>query len=110
MAIWIHRVTAPLARRSAGRDDRLGVSAQRCGLTAGEEHAEVPAVLDGFGVGANEVAEYLLKPYLHREGGKEFFVFSVPTNADRCDFTLKFNSKAKAVSIRSFRAVVEPPK
>ena len=46
MAIWIDRVAAPLARRTAGGDDRLRVSAQRGSLTPGEEDAEVPAVLD----------------------------------------------------------------
>jgi hypothetical protein len=77
---------------------------------AASAHPESFTVRLKFKHGADEVAEYLLKPYLHPQGGKEFFVFSVPANADRCDFTLKFNSKAKAVSIRNVRAVVETPK
>lgn len=55
------------------------------------------------------IAEYLLKPYLHPQGGKEFFVFTVPADADRCDFTLKFNSKAKSVKFENLRVVLETP-
>lgn len=62
-----------------------------------------------FKRGADEVAEYLLKPYLHHDGGKEFFVFTVPADSDRCDVTLKFSPKAKVVRVESFRAVFEMP-
>jgi hypothetical protein len=62
-----------------------------------------------FRRGDDEVAEYLLKPYLHREGGKEFFVFSIPRDAERCDVTLKFNSKAKAARFENMRAIFETP-
>lgn len=63
-----------------------------------------------FKHGAKEIGEYLLKPYLHRDGGKEFFVFAVPTAADRCDLTLKFSSKAKTLSVKSVRVVSEAAK
>jgi len=58
---------------------------------------------------ADEVAEFVLKPYLHRDGGKEFFVFPIPANADRCDVTLKFSTKADSVRVESVRAVFEQP-
>src|SRR3954462_908715 len=51
VAIRIDRVAAPLARRSTGRDDRVGVTAQRCRLTACEEDAYMTAVLDSFRIG-----------------------------------------------------------
>ena len=82
----------------------------RIEAVAASAHPESFTVRMKFKHGADEVGEYLLKPYLYREGGKEFFVFTVPANADRCDFTLKFNAKAKAVSVQNFRAVVESPK
>lgn len=63
-----------------------------------------------FKRGADEIVEYLLKPYLHREGGKEFFVFTIPAEADCCDVSLRFSAKADAVRIESFRAVVETPR
>ena len=62
-----------------------------------------------FKKGADEVAEYLLKPYLHREHGKDFFVFAVPAEADTCDVTLKFSEKAKQVTITDLRAFVTSP-
>ncbi|MEQ1861774.1 MAG: hypothetical protein ABMA13_17795 [Chthoniobacteraceae bacterium] len=58
---------------------------------------------------AETPAEYLLKPYLHRDGGKEFFVFTVPANADRCEVTLKFSPKTEAVRFQNFRIVCEKP-
>lgn len=53
-----------------------------------------------------EVAEYMLKPYLHAEQGKDFFVFAIPPNSSECDFTLKFSTKAKAARIQDFRVVL----
>lgn len=59
--------------------------------------------------GKSAIAEYLLKPYLHRKDGMEFFVFAVPPDAERCDLTLKFSSAAKELTVRDFRALVETP-
>lgn len=72
-------------------------------------HPEAFTLRLKFKHGADEVAEFLLKPYLHKDGGKEFFVFAIPADADRCDITLKFNTKANAVRIESLRAVFEKP-
>lgn len=61
-----------------------------------------------FRTNEKEPVEYLLKPYLHREVGKEFFVFAIP-DVDVCDVTLRFTSRAKAVSFEAMRLVVERP-
>ena len=51
MAIWVDGVAAPLTRRTTGRDDRIGVIAQRGGLSASEEDAHVTSVVDSFRIG-----------------------------------------------------------
>jgi hypothetical protein len=53
------------------------------------------------------VAEFLLKPYLYRAGGKEFFAIPIPANADACDVQLKVGKGAKQVTFTGFRAVIE---
>jgi len=52
-------------------------------------------------------AKYALAESFYREGGKDFFVFTVPPDADHCDFTLKFSPKAKAVQFTDFRLLLE---
>ena len=54
------------------------------------------------------VAEFLLKPYLHAEGGKEFFVLPIPADAEKCVVQLRLTRKSGAVNFTGFRAVVEP--
>ena len=47
----IDRVAAPLARRSAGGDDPVGVIAERVGLAAGDVEADVAAIASAPAVG-----------------------------------------------------------
>jgi hypothetical protein len=79
----------------------------RLEVVAASEQVEAFTLRLKFKHGENEVAEYLLKPYLYREGGKDFFVFTVPADSERCDFTLKFSPKAKAVRFIDFRVLLE---
>jgi hypothetical protein len=51
--------------------------------------------------------EYVLKPYLHPQGGKEFFVLALPPKAERCAIHLKFSKDARAVHFTSFHASFE---
>lgn len=54
------------------------------------------------------IAEFLLKPYLHAEGGKEFFVLPIPADAEKCFVQLRLTRQSGAVNFTGFRAVVEP--
>jgi len=58
--------------------------------------------------GDEPITEYLLKPYLYRDGGKEFFAFQLPADADYGHLQLKLAKSAKQVTFTSFRALVEP--
>lgn len=60
-----------------------------------------------FNHGRQVVAEYILKPYLHAESGKEFFVLAIPADAEKCRVQLRFGANSKPVSFANFRAVVE---
>jgi len=51
--------------------------------------------------------EYILKPYLHAESGKEFFVLGIPADAVGCHVVLRFGANSKPVTFFSFRAVLE---
>lgn len=53
-------------------------------------------------------AEFLLKPYLWSDGGREFFALPIPADADTCQVQLKFAKTAQRVEFTKFRAVVEP--
>jgi hypothetical protein len=79
----------------------------RLEIVAASEQVEAFTLRLKFKRAEAELAEYLLKPYLYREGGKDFFVFTVPPDADHCDFTLKFSPKAKAVQFTDFRLLLE---
>ncbi|MGB8165934.1 MAG: hypothetical protein WCF18_00480 [Chthoniobacteraceae bacterium] len=58
--------------------------------------------------GGEKIAtEYLLKPYLYRNGGKEFFAFPIPADSSACDVQLKVGKGAKGVTFTGFRAVIE---
>ena len=52
--------------------------------------------------------EFLFKPYLHADEGKEFFVFCIPPDADKCEIQLRFASQAKSVNFTGFRAIFDP--
>jgi len=82
----------------------------RVEVVAASEHVEAVTLRLKFKHEGLEVAEYVLKPYLHPKGGKEFFAFPIPADADHCDATVKFSSKAKAVSFTSLRLVLEDPR
>lgn len=60
-----------------------------------------------FKRGNELLSEFLLKPYLHAEGGKEFFALPIPAEADVCDVQLRFTRYAKSVTFTGFRAVLE---
>lgn len=60
-----------------------------------------------FKRGKQLLSEYLLKPYLHAEGGKEFLALPIPADADVCDVQLRFTRNTKAVTFTGFRAVIE---
>jgi hypothetical protein len=62
-----------------------------------------------FKRGGKDFAEFLLKPYLHPGGGKDFFAIPIPADADSCDLTMKVIDKAKQIHMESFRAVVYAP-
>jgi hypothetical protein len=79
----------------------------RLEVVAASEQVEAFTLRLKFKHGGKEAAEYLLKPYLYREGGKDFFVFTIPADGERCDFTLKFSPKAKAVRFIDFRVLLE---
>ena len=53
------------------------------------------------------LAEYGLKPYLYPKGGKEFFVFSIPAQAEECLVQLKSAKAGAAVTVLGFRALLE---
>jgi hypothetical protein len=81
----------------------------RIEANAGSSAVEAFTLRLKFQRGADELAEYILKPYLHKQGGKEFFVFEIPAEADHCESTVKFSQKAKEVTISSMRIVLEQP-
>jgi hypothetical protein len=60
-----------------------------------------------FDHGSVVVAEYILKPYLHAESGKEFFVLEIPAEAEKCRVLLRFGANAKPVRFSNFRVIVE---
>jgi hypothetical protein len=80
----------------------------RVEIGASSDHVEAFTLRLRFSAAGKSSVEYLFKPYLHNESGFDFFCFSIPTDADACEFLLKFSSRAKEVRFDSFRAVVEP--
>jgi hypothetical protein len=79
----------------------------RIEVVAASEQVEAFTVRLKFKHGGEEVAEYVLKPYLHREGGKDFFALPIPVDANECDVTLKFSPKTKTATISALRVVLE---
>jgi hypothetical protein len=53
------------------------------------------------------ITDYVLKPYLHPLGGKEFFVLALPPTADECAINVKFSKEARVVRFTSFQASFE---
>ena len=77
-------------------------------IEAASPQVEPFAVRLRFQRGRTLISEYLLKPYLHAEGGKEFFVLPIPPDAEKCVVQLRFARQAQSVTVTGFRAVVEP--
>jgi hypothetical protein len=75
-------------------------------VVAGSEQVEAFTLRLEFKRDGKDVAGFLLKPYLHPGGGKDFFAIPIPADADNCDLTMKATGKAKSIHIESFRAVV----
>jgi hypothetical protein len=75
-------------------------------LVAGSDQVEAFTLRLEFKQGGKDVAEFLLKPYLHPGGGKDFFAIPFPADADNCELTMKVIDKAKKIHVESFRAVV----
>lgn len=82
----------------------------RIEIEAASDKVEAFTARLSFMKGKRTEAEYLLKPYLHPHGGKEFFLFQIPATADHCLVQLKLTKNTEAVRFTGFRAVVEPPK
>lgn len=78
-------------------------------VVAGSEQVEAFTLRFEFKRGGKDVTEYLLKPYLHPGGGKDFFAFPVPADADTCDLTMKVNAKTKKIHFDSFRTLLFTP-
>jgi hypothetical protein len=53
------------------------------------------------------LTDYVLKPYLHPHGGKEFFVLALPPTADECAINVKFSKDARGVRFTGFQASFE---
>jgi hypothetical protein len=78
-------------------------------VVAGSEQVEAFTLRLEFKRGGTDVAEFLLKPYLHPKGGKDFFAIPVPPDADNCNLTMKVIGKAQKIHVESFRAIVFAP-
>jgi hypothetical protein len=76
-------------------------------IDAASEDVEAFHVRLRFDHGRQMLTEYILKPYLHAESGKEFFVLAIPATAEKCRVQLHFAWSAQSVSFDHFRAVVE---
>lgn len=82
----------------------------RAELEAASQEVEAVAIRLRFFADGKQRAEFLLKPYLHPQPGKEFFAFQIPADATSCEAQLRFSKKAKAVRFTGFRALVEVAK
>ncbi|MDB6154579.1 MAG: hypothetical protein JWL90_3032 [Chthoniobacteraceae bacterium] len=81
----------------------------RIELEAAAKHVEALVIRAQFFNGKKLRAEYLLKPYLHPQPGKEFFAFEIPSDADTCEIQPRFSKEAATISVTSFRAVITAP-
>jgi hypothetical protein len=106
---WIRGTNEPTIRRKWRVPESLRGKLVWLELVAGSEQVEAFTLRFEFKRNGSDVAEYLLKPYLHPGGGKDFFAFTVPSDADTCDLTMKVTGKAKKIEFESFRALVFSP-
>jgi hypothetical protein len=107
---WVRGKSDPQAVVRFRLPESLRGKLVRLELVAASEPVEAVTLRLKFKHEGSEVAEYLLKPYLHPRGSKEFFVFPIPASADHCDATLKFTAKAATVHFTALRLVVEEPR
>jgi hypothetical protein len=76
-------------------------------IDAASERVEAYTIVLSSQNGRTTIAEYLLKPYLSPDGGKDFFAFALPPDADHCVIELKQAKSAKDIRFNAFRAVIE---
>ncbi len=81
----------------------------RIEMEAASPQVEAVTIQLRFMAGETLKAEYLLKPYLHTEPGKEFFAFEIPPDAEACDVQFLYSKNAKSVRFTGFRAFLEKP-
>jgi hypothetical protein len=81
----------------------------RLEIDAGAAQVEALTIRLRFMRGEKVEAEYLLKPYLHAQPGREFFAFQIPAASDLCQVQLKLAKNAKSVRFTGLRLVVESP-
>lgn len=78
-------------------------------VVAGSEQVEAFTLRLHFKRGQTDVAEFLLKPYLHPGGGKDIFAIPIPPDADSCDLTMRVARKTKNIHFESFRMLLFSP-
>jgi hypothetical protein len=78
-------------------------------LSAASEDVEALTIRLRFFTGERRIAEYLLKPYLYPDGGKEFFSIPLAADAERCEVQLKLAKAGQSVEFTGFRALVDEP-
>jgi hypothetical protein len=66
-------------------------------------------VIVGLSSGRRELAEYMVKPYLYPEGGKESFIIPLPAEADVCTLQFKFAKDAKPIRFLGLRGIFQTP-
>ncbi|HEX8295905.1 MAG TPA: hypothetical protein VF593_06360 [Chthoniobacteraceae bacterium] len=107
-AKWARKSGTSTLQKDWNVPDNLLGRVGRIELNAASEQVEALTIRLRFFRGrGDEIAEYLLKPYLFPSGGKEFFALQIPANAESCQVQLKFAKSAEAVEFTSFRAVFE---
>jgi len=112
----IPTLPATVFRKDGVGDVQWKIPAELKGRLARFEFEAAAAPVDALSMrirfhrraGEKPYAEYLLKPYLYRDGGKEFFAFRTPTDAEFVHLQIKHAKSANRVLFKSFRALIEP--
>jgi hypothetical protein len=60
-----------------------------------------------FGANGKFQSPYLLKPYLFRDGGKDFACLPIPATADTCQFRVRLHKDTDWLKITGFRLIAE---
>ncbi|MDB6150733.1 MAG: hypothetical protein JWQ44_2181 [Chthoniobacter sp.] len=108
-AAWVRGADDATIESSMAVPPALRGRLARFEITAGSAQVEALTVRLRFRRDEELVAEYLLKPYLHAQGGKDFFVLRMPAESDvTAQVQLKFSKDAQRVDFTGFRAVIEP--